>query len=189
MCSHRPRLCHCTYLENILMIYYYIVYDILLLYRTRVQHIALFSHICQCPRDDQTHYNAALYYFFCRCYSQPEFGQCLIYCNTDEFSASAEIYKKMNNDDDNKNLEQWKYLVTLRGFSVSVSYLSHCTWWHYLYEHRAEDHNNIIFVIYDVFFPFSTSRMYGIGTYVYLTQGLLCVLVGCYRTQYDPNAN
>lgn len=52
----------------------------------------------------------------------------------------------------------------------------------YLYEHLAEDHNNI-FVIYDVF-SLSQPRVC-----VYLTQGLRRVWVRRDRTQYDPNAN
>jgi len=159
MCSHRPRLYHCTYFENIVIICYYIIHDIL--YRTRVHtaYYSVFSHICQCPRDIQTHYNA-LYYFF-RCCSQQEFGQCLILQYRKIFSECRKRRRQIMMTII-KNLEQQKYIfVTVRGFLVSVSYLSQCTCTH---EHHAERPYNNIFVIYD-FFPFlSLAYVYVLNT-------------------------
>lgn len=77
---------------------YYIVHAYL-------QRIAFFSHICQCPRDDQTHYNA-LYYFFCPLLFPTRIRPMSYIAIRTNFLRSAEIYKKRNNDDDNKNLEQ-----------------------------------------------------------------------------------
>lgn len=117
MCSHRPRLYHCTYFENIVIISYYIIHDIL--YRTRV-HAAysVFSHICQCPRDIQTHYNA-LYYFF-RCCSQQEFGQCLILQYRTIFSECRKRRRQIMMTII-KNLEQRKYILSRSAVSWSRS--------------------------------------------------------------------
>lgn len=145
MCSHRPRLYHCTYFENIVIISYYIIHDIL--YRTRV-HAAysVFSHICQCPRDIQTHYNA-LYYFFPLLF--PTRIRPMSYIAIQNNFQRVQKKKKTNNDDYNKKPRATKiYLVTVRGFLVSVSYLSQCTRTH---EHHAERPYNNIFVIYDFF--------------------------------------
>lgn len=64
-----------------------------------MQHIAFFSHICQCPRDIQTHYNA-LYYFFPLLF--PTRIRPMSYIAIQKNFQRVQKKKKTNNDDYNK---------------------------------------------------------------------------------------